>query len=106
MFEIAKDQIPKNSHICHTCDNRKCINPKHLWLGNHKLNMEDKVKKNRQALVVGEAHYNSRLTESAVEKIRALSLSGAHDDNLSKAFGVARKTIYDVVHRKTWKHVA
>lgn len=39
--------IPKGLHICHHCDNRRCLNPKHLFIGTRKHNMQDCVRKGR-----------------------------------------------------------
>lgn len=46
-WEIFKGEIPKGMLICHTCDNPKCVNPEHLFIGNHKDNYEDMKKKGR-----------------------------------------------------------
>lgn len=35
--------------VLHQCDNRRCCNPKHLWLGTNNDNSKDMVAKNRQA---------------------------------------------------------
>lgn len=62
--------------VCHTCDNKKCCNPDHLWLGTHIENMDDHVFKGR--------HYELRKTHC----VRGHPLSG---DNLAWRFNRKRR---------------
>lgn len=48
-YQIFKGEIPFGLYVCHHCDNPRCINPDHLWVGTAKENMQDAARKGRLA---------------------------------------------------------
>ena len=97
------DYWPKDM-LLHSCDNRKCINIKHLREGSTQDNMADMVKKGRQPK--GEKNGNAKITEKQVIKIRKKYRTGRHTQkDLAEMFGVTRVSISYIINRKTWKHL-
>lgn len=90
--------------VCHKCDNPKCVNPSHLWLGTHTDNMRDKQTKGRQS--IGEKHGSVKLTEQQVRDIREKYEKGnTTHRKLADEYGVSKSTISDIINRKNWAHI-
>lgn len=96
----ANGPVPTGLVIRHTCDNRSCINPKHLILGTYKQNSQDMVDRNRQAK--GSQIGNSILTEELVLMIKSMSGSSR---KVATLLGCSATTIKDIRNNKIWKHV-
>ena len=85
-------------HVLHSCDNPSCVNPAHLRMGNHALNMRDMAARERAR--------TPRLTAVQVSQIRRLAASGVTYLRLAHQFGVSKSNIQAIAARKTWRHVA
>lgn len=105
---IANGDIPRGMEICHTCDVRNCVNPKHLFLGTQQDNMRDMVAKGRQVISnrSGENNGNCKLTETQVREIRhKYSMGSVSHKELGNQYGVNKVTIGHIVTRRLWKNI-
>lgn len=98
-----KQDVPDGMLVCHTCDNRACVNPKHLFLGTRLDNQRDMVAKGRSAK--GEKQHSAKLTEEQVRDIRNRNPSQCSKMDLAREFGVRHSSIRSVLARRTWRHV-
>ena len=102
-WEFANGKIPKGKHykttcILHRCDNPKCVNPDHLFLGTQKDNVADMLNKNRA---------KTKLNPSKVTAIRKKYAIGTITmSKLATMYGISQTTIWLIVNRKTWNHAA
>lgn len=103
-------RLKKEEHACHTCDNPRCCNPNHIFLGSHLANMRDMYAKGRNRPTRGEAHPGSKLTEEGVRRIRKLTkLREKYNKYTLKYFAdryeVDASLVKAVILRRAWKHV-
>lgn len=73
------------------------------WI-DHQSNLDQQIEHGTR--VLGAKHWFAKLTEASVPKIRSLYAAGRSLESLGKEFHVHRASIWDVVNRKTWRHVA
>jgi hypothetical protein len=106
-YEVYIGPIPKGLLVCHTCDNPRCHNPEHLFIGTHSDNSQDMWNKKRHSIsggaLPGEHHHGSKLTNIQVEEIRSSTKKGTV---LSVDYGVSNATISRARRGVSWKHTA
>jgi ribosome-binding protein aMBF1 (putative translation factor) len=107
-WELTKGQIPDGAVICHRCDNPRCCNPDHLFVGTKADNSADMTSKGRHRTDPrqGEKHGMHKLTEGVVLQIRdAYAAGGATQTALAERFGMSVSQINNIVNRRHWRHI-
>lgn len=101
---LHKGIIPDGLCVLHRCDNRRCVNPDHLFLGTNKDNQDDCKSKGRNFRVRGEDFSVCKLTKSSVLEIRKRRSLGEMYKDIQKDFpGISKDTIRACVVGKSWK---
>jgi len=93
--------------VLHKCDNPKCCNPNHLYLGTNKDNINDKVKRNRTQKMRGSLNGHSKLTEQDVLNIRLNYIPRKNGGliAIAKKYKMSITNIHDIITRKIWTHI-
>jgi len=99
--------IPDGLCVCHRCDNRKCVNPNHLFLGTHQDNSNDMKKKGRSLNQKGENNHATKLTDNDILNVRKMWVSGKHrQKEIMGIFNLSRVSLWRIISYRTWKSVA
>ena len=93
---------PGKLKVCHSCDNRKCCNPKHLWLGTSLDNMKDA--KDKKRLAYGEKNSQSKLNEELVRFIKE-ELKNKQPTQIGRELNINPGLIQHIKKNIIWTHV-
>lgn len=97
-YVIAHGEIPDGLFVCHSCDNRRCVNPAHLFLGTAKDNSHDAVRKGRWR------NTKSILTAHDIPVIRQMA-GTLSNQKIGRRYGVCEAAIRSVIEGRTWRHI-
>ena len=95
-------ELDEDEQVNHTCHNRKCVNPYHLYSGDQQDNIDDAVEIG--TMTRGEEKGNSKLTKDDVAEIRRRAEDEQQKD-LAEEFDVSKSHIHRIVHKKQWTHI-
>ena len=94
-WELTYGLVPDGKDVLHRCDNRPCVRPDHLFLGDDFDNQRDCLRKGR--------HPNARLSYAAAEEIRqCYSAGGWTYFQLGRQYGVVLQVIGRIVKGISW----
>jgi hypothetical protein len=78
-FELFIGPVPEGMEVCHSCDVKRCNNPRHLFAGTHLTNIRDMWSKGRgkkPPRLTGASHPQAVLNDVQVREIRYQRLQG------------------------------
>jgi hypothetical protein len=131
IYEQMRGPIQEGMVVCHSCDNAKCVNPNHLWIGTQNDNIQDCINKGRayhpkgfkktkgilygdmnpsrthpESRPRGENVNTSKINEDDVRTIRLLySTKQLNQVQLSAKYSISQPNISAIILRKTWAHI-
>lgn len=106
-YKMEKGEIGDHL-VLHKCDNRECVNPRHLELGDQSENMKQAYNRGRIDLPdnSGENNGNAKLTDSDVAEIKRLMLTTSmSDEEIAERYPVSVVSIKGIRAGRTWTHV-
>jgi len=95
-------RLKEGMDACHSCDNRGCCNPAHLFEGTRLVNIRDAVSKGR--IKHGSRHARTELTEEQIIQIRIMARAKVPHKAITKLFGIQSGQISKIKHGYAWKH--
>jgi hypothetical protein len=103
LYELIHGPLKTEEFVCHSCDNKICCNPAHLWVGSTTENIRDAAKKG--LLCRGSEVTHSRITEEQARIIRNFSFELFSHQDIANVLGCHKESVGRIVRRETWSHL-
>lgn len=102
-YRLFVGELKNGDVVCHRCDNPKCFNPNHLFVGTQKTNVQDMIKKGRRISGnhQGENNANCKFSDETILKIRSDYHSGISARDLKSSYGVSGAQLYRITRYLT-----
>lgn len=95
-------RIPAGLQICHRCDNPRCCNPGHYFIGSAADNMADMDSKGRRAPYSPNfLKANVKYPRDLIERVRSLYSGGLRQFEIMRETGLSRSMVHLIVRDKT-----
>lgn len=102
----ANGRDPGAVCVLHHCDNRRCVNPAHLFLGTREDNHDDMLRKGRRRVARGSESGMSKLTEEKVQVMRFLrEKTSLSLEVVGALMGVTKHSVSRICSGRGWSHV-
>lgn len=110
-YAVHSGVTPDSQIVCHRCDNPKCVNPDHLFIGTRADNNRDMRAKGRHKPPTappqkGAQNHNAVLTEALVIEGRKLRAEGQKYRVIAERLGVEPNAIWCAITGKSWAHIS
>jgi hypothetical protein len=103
-WALAHGPIRDGLFVLHTCDNRPCVNPAHLYLGTQSDNIRDMDRRGRRPDQAGDRNPAAKLTWHDVGAIRRAWATGRHtQQHLAELWGISQPRISRIVSGQGWR---
>lgn len=103
---LLRGELDSRRKLLHTCDNRRCVNPNHLYPGTQMDNVRDMLNRGRGVWRAGDKNHNAKLSEAQAKEIIALCKTGEHTKAaIGRRFGVTAVLIGHIAKGRAWAHL-
>lgn len=112
-WEKVFGPIPPGLLCLHRCDNARCANPFHLFIGTQKDNIQDCIRKGRRSRIRGpyKSGFGEQSAKTTITESEALDILKSYVPKivtctfLAEKYGITHQTVLNIVKGKTWKHL-
>jgi hypothetical protein len=106
-WQIANGAALGDKFACHTCDNKRCVNPHHIYAGDRATNARDAVERGLirpRCDQGGEANPSAKLTAAQVVEIRKMIAEGHTNTDIANLFPVSHAMVSRIRRGRSWRH--